>query len=259
MKNLSIKTNFLIIILLAALGTFSLASFFSYSLYNEIYHLKEEKLHNLVDITENIILNNLKLHKENKITLEEVKIKSKEEISKLRYDNGNYYWIHNTNFKMVMHPTNPSLNNQDLYNLKDKKGNYFFREMVQVTNNSSNSGFVKYYWNKLQHQNETFPKLSFVKKIPELNWIVGTGVYIDDLYNEFINEVIDIIIFIALMSFILLTVIFLIYRNIRNPLDQITSAFINLNSGNADLSTRINISGNNELSLISNNFNNFIR
>jgi len=113
--------------------------------------------------------------------------KSKEDLSKMRYDDGNgYFWINDVSkpfTKMVMHPIAPSLNGKILDNPKyncalGKKKNLFsaFRDVCE----ESGDGYVDYLWSKANEEGE-FPKLSYGRKFEPLGWIVGTGIYTDSI------------------------------------------------------------------------------
>ncbi|MDY6791217.1 MAG: methyl-accepting chemotaxis protein [Thermodesulfobacteriota bacterium] len=102
-------------------------------------------------------------------------------IGALRYgpENKDYFWINDMHPKMVMHPYKPQLNGKDLSESKDPNGKRLFVEFVKVCREQG-EGFVDYYWPKYG-ADQPQPKLSFVKLFKEWNWVVGTGVYIDDI------------------------------------------------------------------------------
>jgi len=99
-----------------------------------------------------------------------------------RFDGGNYVWINDMNARMVMHPTNPALDGKDLSQFKDPKGTFLFREMVDVCREKGD-GMVSYLWAK---PGETEPKLkvSYVRLIPKLGWIFGTGAWVEDVTTK---------------------------------------------------------------------------
>ncbi|MCP4374231.1 MAG: chemotaxis protein [Deltaproteobacteria bacterium] len=109
----------------------------------------------------------------------------KEEIAKyvggIRYgpENKDYFWINDMHPKMIMHPYKPQLNGKDLSQSKDPNGKRLFVEFTKVCREKG-EGFVDYYWPKYD-ADEPQPKLSFVKLFKEWDWVVGTGVYIDDI------------------------------------------------------------------------------
>ena len=102
-------------------------------------------------------------------------------IENLRYgpENKDYFWINDTHPTMVMHPYKPQLNGKDLSGSKDPNGKKLFVEMVKVCN-ARGEGFVDYYWPKYG-ADKPQPKVSYVKLFKKWNWIIGTGMYIDDI------------------------------------------------------------------------------
>lgn len=105
--------------------------------------------------------------------------KAKEAIKKLRFGVDGYFWINDFAPKMVMHPTNPALDGKDLSASKDPNGKFLFNEFVSVVNKEG-KGVVDYMWPKPGFEKPQ-PKISFVSGFKEWGWIVGTGVYVDDI------------------------------------------------------------------------------
>ncbi len=110
------------------------------------------------------------------------------EISELRYgdENKDYFWITDMHPVMVMHPYRPDLTGQDLTNYtdrEDKSGKRLFVEFVKRVEKSG-EGYLEYDWQWKDDPARTAPKLSYVRKIPEWNWIIGTGIYIHDVEAE---------------------------------------------------------------------------
>ena len=112
---------------------------------------------------------------------EKLKSNSAAVIEALRYgpENKDYFWINDMNPKMVMHPYKPQLNGNDLSNTKDPNGKKLFVEFANVCREKG-EGFVDYYWPKYG-ADEPQPKLSYVRLFKHWGWIIGTGLYIDDI------------------------------------------------------------------------------
>jgi methyl-accepting chemotaxis protein len=115
------------------------------------------------------------------IAEERLKAESAQIIKALRYgpENKDYFWINDMHPTMVMHPFKPRLDGKDLSNSKDPNGKKLFMEMVKVCEDKG-EGFVDYSWPKYG-ADKPQPKLSFVKLFKEWGWIIGTGIYIDDV------------------------------------------------------------------------------
>jgi len=106
---------------------------------------------------------------------------SAEIISALRFgpESKDYFWINDMQPRMVMHPYKPQLNGKDLSGAKDPNGKHLFVEMVKVCREKG-EGFVDYFWPKYG-ADQPQPKLSYVRLFEKWNWVIGTGVYIDDI------------------------------------------------------------------------------
>jgi methyl-accepting chemotaxis protein len=102
-------------------------------------------------------------------------------IENLRYgpEMKDYFWINDMNPVMIMHPYKPQLNGKDLSQSKDPNGKKLFVEMVE-TCRENGEGFVNYYWPKYG-ADKPQPKISYVKLFKKWNWIIGTGMYVDDI------------------------------------------------------------------------------
>lgn len=85
---------------------------------------------------------------------------------------------------MVMHPIKPALDGKDLSGFKDPNGKKLFVEMVKVCQ-AGGEGMVDYYWPK-PGKEEPVAKVSYVKLFRPWGWIIGTGIYIDDV-NELVT------------------------------------------------------------------------
>lgn len=118
------------------------------------------------------------------LTTEQAQNMAAETIKNLRYNENEYFWINDTDPKMIMHPIKSDLNGKDLSKMADPTGKKLFVEMVQVTKASpTKAGFVDYMWPK-PGLDKPQPKTSYVRLYPEWNWIVGNGVYSDDVAAE---------------------------------------------------------------------------
>ena len=114
-----------------------------------------------------------------KATREQAQDMAKQAIAALRYDKSEYFWINDMTPRVVMHPTNPKLNGQEVSGVKDPNGFALFLGFVdQVKRNGA--GFVPYMWPKPGSE-QPVEKLSYVKGFEPWGWVIGSGIYIDDL------------------------------------------------------------------------------
>ncbi|WP_304542873.1 methyl-accepting chemotaxis protein [Sulfurimonas microaerophilic] len=107
-------------------------------------------------------------------------------VASAKYGENGYFWINDFTPTMIMHPLKPSLNGKNLTGFKDPNGVYLFNEMVKVVQNKG-EGFVNYSWSKPGFKTPQ-PKISYVKKFKQYNWIIGTGAYVSDVTAKMKSE-----------------------------------------------------------------------
>ncbi len=103
----------------------------------------------------------------------------------LRYGehNRDYFWVTDSTPMLIMHPYSQELVGQDLSSYTDAHGKKLFLEIKDIVARQS-SGFVDYSWNKKYSEEMTVPKLSFVRHFLPWDWVVGTGVFLDDVERK---------------------------------------------------------------------------
>jgi len=105
--------------------------------------------------------------------------KALEAIEKLRYGENGYFWINDFTPRMIMHALDATLNGRDLRDFTDSRGNKLFVDAAGVCRNHG-EGFIRYFWPKPGGASE-IEKLSYVRSFKQWQWIIGTGVYLDDV------------------------------------------------------------------------------
>jgi methyl-accepting chemotaxis protein len=120
--------------------------------------------------------------KEGKIKEEEAKIQALSVLRNVRYNGNEYLWVNDFTPRMIMHPIRPELVGKDLSTMKDPNGKFLFLEMVNITKKDG-GGFVDYMWAKPKSETPV-QKISYVKEFKPWGWIIGNGVYADDVAAE---------------------------------------------------------------------------
>lgn len=196
------------------------------------------------------------------------KEEAKKQIGNLRFgpDGKDYFFIIDTQMKMVMHPIKPSLNGNDLSGFRDPKGKALFQEMVKVCSNDG-QGFVEYMWPK-PGKEQPVPKLSFVKLFKEWGWIVGTGIYTDDIDEAMAAQKADIdamltkekttiLTIVAIIILVVGTIIFIMAGRISKPIRDTDNFFKDIAEGEGDLTARLTVTSNDEAGEMAESFNIF--
>lgn len=176
--------------------------------------------------------------KQGRLTEDAAKEKVRAIVRTARYDNGKqYFWINDTTGKVVMPPILPETENKDLTESNPRAKALYLRFAELAKANPA--GAIEYYdWQKPgQDKSLLFPKSSYVKMIEPWGWVIGTGVYIDDLNLAFRRVVLEEAIFIVLFAAILVFGTFVANRILSRPLSTLSSRMLQLADGNLSVET----------------------
>jgi len=114
-----------------------------------------------------------------RMTHDEAQSRAVAAIRAMRYQGDAYVWINDMTPRMVMHPTNTGLVGKDLAGMADPTGLHLFSAMVDLVR-ARGEGTIPYMWPR-PGTADPVPKLSYVKGFAPWGWVIGTGVYVDDL------------------------------------------------------------------------------
>jgi methyl-accepting chemotaxis protein len=120
------------------------------------------------------------------LSVDEAKARAMAAVKALRYGANDYFWINDVQPKMIMHPLKPELDGQDLSKKADPDGKLLFVEMANVAK-AKGEGIVEYIWPKGDDKVLT-PKVSYVKLYKPWGWIIGSGIYIDDVQAAVVHQ-----------------------------------------------------------------------
>ncbi len=146
---------------------------------------KQEQIQFLVQNAVSLLNEYYQEAQRGKLTREEAQQQVLQRIKDLRYgpEGKDYFWINDFGPKMVMHPFRPDLDGKDLSDFKDPEGTALFVEFVK-TCRAQGHGFVEYMWQWKDDNSRIVPKISYVQAFAPWNWIIGTGVYLNDVTDE---------------------------------------------------------------------------
>jgi len=153
-----------------------------------------------------------------KVPEADAKLSAMNEIKKMRYKGDEYFWINDMDLKMVMHAVKPDLDGKDLGGIKDENGVFLFKDMVEVSRKNG-QGFVDYYWPK-PGSSSAVPKVSFVKLYKPWGWVVGSGIYVDDVEAQVSSLRWQILIPTFIGICIIIAVVVWVIRGIVLPLQE---------------------------------------
>ena len=151
-----------------------------------------------------------------KLSEEEAKRQAMDSLRNVRYDGKEYFWVQDRNLVMLMHPIKPDMEGKSQAALKDPNGKLFFQEMENVVK-ASGKGFVDYLWPKPGFD-QPAPKISYVAEFPAWGWVVGSGIYVDDVNAVFRQQALLFSIMVVITLAILSVISWLINSSILRQL-----------------------------------------
>lgn len=163
----------------------------------------------------------------------EAKRRASQRLSTLRYGNDDYFFISDLNGRMVMHPIKPELNGQDQSNVKDPDGNYLFQDFARIAR-VQGRGVTAYSWPKPGHSAPQ-PKISHVIHFKPWGWVIGTGVYVDDLRAQVWSSAKQSVLITGLGSLLVALIAFILAKGISRDIRDIASAMSTLAGGRTDI------------------------
>ncbi len=247
-SNLNVLKKMLIIGVLTLFSFIAIGTLFLFNEKNILISEKKLKLVNIVEIPYSLVESEYKAFIDGKIDEKTAKENAINAIKKLRYDKTNYIWINDDTLphpKMIMHPiaisldgkvlnaekfncaTNLEYANNEVVKTDGKKN--LFQSFVEVVN-KGNTGFVGYLWPKPKadgtNTEELYEKLSYVKKFDKWGWVIGSGIYIDDIEAEFTKTLVNIILTVLVVLIVLGIVSYFIIKDIVTKVDLLDNGLI---------------------------------
>lgn len=178
---------------------------------------------------------------------ESMKKEALKAIFQMKYGETGYFWIIDSNHKLLMDGGSGTFPYESKYEVKNTKGVHLYRKIVEVANNNKDGGFLKYFWT-IPLKDGEFEKLSFVKKFEAWDFIIGTGIYIEDIeknttsINEEIENNLFSVLKVALLFIMMMYLIITLLVNIqkRNKIEvKLKNKTLELDSLNKTLEIKV--------------------
>jgi len=146
---------------------------------------KKEMIRELTETTWSLLGTYYERELSGELTREEAQKRAVMRIRNIRYgaEKKDYFWINDMVPRMIMHPYRSDLEGKDVSKFQDSNHKYLFIEFVKIVKQQG-SGYVDYLWQWKDDSKKISPKRSYVKGFEPWGWVIGTGMYIDDVQAE---------------------------------------------------------------------------
>jgi len=158
---------------------------FVFTLANDLYDAKKAQTKLVIDAGMEVIRYFHGLETSGAKIRAEAQDLAKRSLASSTFASTDYYWIIDIAGTMVMHPLTKELIEKNVLDTKDLNGNFPFRESIQRA--KAGGGWVKYSWPK-PGSPKSYPKLTYVSYFQPWDWVLGIGIYMDDVENEITSK-----------------------------------------------------------------------
>ncbi len=234
-RNLRINARIMLIVAAALAGMIAVALFGLVNLRDSLMAERQVRLTQLVETATAMVAHFADRAAAGELGEDEARAQALETLRALRYDGNEYFFIVDTAGIMLMHPIQESLQGQDLSGLADESGNRFIAEMVTEARRTG-TGDAAYDWPR-SGSDGLHPKLSHVLLFRPWGWVIGSGIYVDDVDAAFRDEA---LVFGSILLVLLAAVGgggWLVGRSITRPLSAITDGMMRLADGDTAIRT----------------------
>ena len=109
---------------------------------------------------------------------EAAKEQAKAILSSMNFGDDGYFYVYDREGLTLVHPRQPDLIGQNLWNKRDADGIYMIRELIARAHEGG--GYQRYLWPK-PSTGRVERKLGYAVELPRWGWMLGTGIYLDDV------------------------------------------------------------------------------
>ena len=159
--------------------------------------------------------------------------RAKATLRDVRWGKNDYFFITTEAGINIMAGPLPQLVGKNMIDFKDPNGFYFVRALIAAAA-QTDGGFVSYMFPR-PGSSEPLPKMSYALEVRPWNWVIGTGVYVDDLDAEFYAGMWKVLGWAAGLIAALCIAAYLLARGLVKPVNAMTTAMSDLAAGNLDV------------------------
>ncbi|MBV8046731.1 MAG: cache domain-containing protein [Paludibacterium sp.] len=178
---------------------------------------RQDKTRNLVEAEVSTVARFEALAAAGKLTTAQAQAMAREALSAVRYDRKEYIFAFDASMHYVVQGVKPAMLGKDAHTLNDAAGKNLGDLFDQTVSQGGGQGFASYIWEKPGFDTPQ-PKISYLKTTPVWHWIVGTGIYLDDVDAAFYAQMRWLLLEVLVSMVVLLTLGTLVTRRILTQL-----------------------------------------
>ncbi|MCD8557385.1 MAG: methyl-accepting chemotaxis protein [Shewanella xiamenensis] len=269
MSNLSLRNKLLLLALFPLLLTLVILMTVSYhveqeSLADEVTAFREKligerktQIKEATQIAAGIVQYQLSLKEQGNVN---------QALRDIRFGSSGYFFIYDSQGKNLFHAVMPNLEGQNKIDMTDPRGTKIIVGLLNAAKNGD--GNFSFYFQK-PNTNEQIEKLGYSMMIPGTDWMLGTGVYVDDIdavvedyrataYEQMMSKSLGVLLIALILAAITAAVILLTAHRMVTPIKNMADNLNDIAKGEGDLTKRLTVTGEDEIAQLGRSFNLFV-
>lgn len=182
-KKLGLRGLLLLLSGIGLTGMVVLSLLFLSAFHSALENSKKNEVRQRVELAESLVKDFYGREQRGELTRSEAQARAKDSLRRLRTADDDYLWINDTDYVMLMHPFSVQLEGKNLADMRDANGKLIVAAFVDTARRDG-AGYVSYAWPKPGSQ-APLPKLSYVALFAPWQWVIGSGIYVDDIETAF--------------------------------------------------------------------------
>lgn len=224
-NNIKIGKRLFVMIPFMLIGMMVICAYALMNLKENLLVDREIKTRVLVEATESAVTELYNRSQKGEFSEEEARQRAIMMLKDIKYEGSNYIWVNDLKGVFVIHPT---ATGQDYSGKVDENGKYFMKAFIESA--QKGGGFVHYFWKRDQKAPPAL-KISYVNLFKPWGWVIGTGIYADDVDKVFADNAMAIGGISLVAVFLVSIFVVFVSRGITRPLSKITSSMKKLADG----------------------------
>jgi methyl-accepting chemotaxis protein len=186
-REISLRLRLLGLMLMAALLLCALGAVSVFSQRSIMLQDRQDKIRNQVESALSVVTRFEQLAASGQLPLAQAQGLAKSALSAIRYDKKEYFFVFDSGMHYLVQGVKPKLLGVDAHSLKDAEGKNLGSLFDQTLASGQGKGFAAYVWDKPGFDHPQ-PKISYLQTSAAWGWVIGTGIYLDDVDRAFYSQ-----------------------------------------------------------------------
>ncbi|HMK81248.1 MAG TPA: cache domain-containing protein [Xanthobacteraceae bacterium] len=182
MHKFKIGTRFVLYSLMVFMGFAALAGFTSWMIYDSIRSERIDKVRGLAEAATSMVKAAYGRSQSGELSVEAAQALVKDQIRKLRYGVDDYFFVYDYDGFNIAHGAKPEREGKNFYNDVDTSGVQLVK--AQIDRARDGTGVVYLMFPRMG-STVPVPKVTYTIAFEPWHWVIGTGVYVDDIDARF--------------------------------------------------------------------------